>query len=177
MVPRKPFAPLVSGILFISWKFYLPSLKLTLSPLKMDGWNTILSYWVSAHFQGREMFVSGRGYKCVSLYLPTGRQADLSHISGSYWQREKPETLLLSAGHWDGRVGGVWKRSEVQMFSFCWWFRNPAITGWNGSLSPLFAGFDTCQVVQHFLTSTVSLWDCKKGTRDGHVNWKNSMLI
>ena len=22
------------------------------SPLRMDGWNTILSYWVSAYFQG-----------------------------------------------------------------------------------------------------------------------------
>ncbi len=22
------------------------------SPLQMDGWNTILSYWVSAYFQG-----------------------------------------------------------------------------------------------------------------------------
>ena len=32
----------------------LPSLKRTCSPLKMDGWNTILSYyWVSAYFQGR----------------------------------------------------------------------------------------------------------------------------
>ena len=29
----------------------LPSLKLTFSPLKMDGWNTILSYWVLAYFQ------------------------------------------------------------------------------------------------------------------------------
>ena len=31
----------------------LPSLKLTFSPLKMDGWNTIVSSWVSAYFQGR----------------------------------------------------------------------------------------------------------------------------
>ncbi len=30
----------------------IPSLKLTCL-LKMDGWNTILSYWVSAYFQGR----------------------------------------------------------------------------------------------------------------------------
>ena len=39
----------------------LPSLKLTASlPLKMDGWNTSLSYWVSAYFQGRWLLVSGR---------------------------------------------------------------------------------------------------------------------
>ncbi len=30
------------------------------SPLKMDGWKTILSYWVSADFQGRLPLVSGR---------------------------------------------------------------------------------------------------------------------
>ena len=33
--------------------YKLPSLKLTFSPLKMDGWKTILSFWVSAYFQGR----------------------------------------------------------------------------------------------------------------------------
>ena len=37
----------------------LPSLKLTASlPLKMDGWNTILSYW-DGPFSGA-MLVSGR---------------------------------------------------------------------------------------------------------------------
>ena len=32
------------------------------SPLKMDGWNTtfLLSYWVSADFQGRLLLVLGR---------------------------------------------------------------------------------------------------------------------
>ena len=30
------------------------------SPRKMDGWNTILSYWVSPYFQGRLLLVSGR---------------------------------------------------------------------------------------------------------------------
>ena len=30
------------------------------SPLQMDGWNTILSYWVSAYFQGRCRTVSLR---------------------------------------------------------------------------------------------------------------------
>ena len=34
--------------------FELPSLKLTASlHLKMDGWNTIVSFWGLAHFQGR----------------------------------------------------------------------------------------------------------------------------
>ena len=39
---------------------YLPSLKLTFSPMKMDGWKTILSYGVSAYFQGLWPLVSGR---------------------------------------------------------------------------------------------------------------------
>ncbi len=37
----------------------LPSLKLTFSPVKLDGWNTSLSYWVSAYFQGLWLLVSG----------------------------------------------------------------------------------------------------------------------
>ena len=37
----------------------IPSLKLTFSPLKMDGWNTILSYW-GGLFSGAKMLVSGR---------------------------------------------------------------------------------------------------------------------
>ena len=32
-------------------KITLP--KTNSSPLQMDGWNTILSYWVSAYFQGQ----------------------------------------------------------------------------------------------------------------------------
>ena len=31
----------------------VPSLKLTFSPLKMDDWKTILSFWGFAYFQGR----------------------------------------------------------------------------------------------------------------------------
>ena len=31
---------------------WLPSLKLTALPLKMDGWNTFVFFWVSAYFQG-----------------------------------------------------------------------------------------------------------------------------
>ena len=40
--------------------------KTNSSPLQMDGWNTILSYWVSAYFQGRLLLVSGR----VCLFWP-----------------------------------------------------------------------------------------------------------
>ena len=50
-------------------------------PLKMDGWNTILSYWVSAYFQGRtvsfregKLLVKRSGFPRHSMglvYLPT----------------------------------------------------------------------------------------------------------
>ena len=39
----------------------VPSLKPTCSPLKMDGWNTIVSYWDGLFFSGA-MLVSGRVY-------------------------------------------------------------------------------------------------------------------
>ena len=47
---------------------HIPSLKLTFSHLKMDGWNTILSYWVSAYFQGRLLLVSGRVLHSITLW-------------------------------------------------------------------------------------------------------------
>ena len=37
---------------------YIPSRKLTISPLKMEGWNTIVSFW-EGNFSGA-MLVSGR---------------------------------------------------------------------------------------------------------------------
>ena len=37
----------------------IPSLKLTFSHLKMDGWNAIVSFWGPAYFQGRLLLVLG----------------------------------------------------------------------------------------------------------------------
>ncbi len=37
----------------------------------MDGWNTSLSYWVSAYFQGRWLLVSGR---CLLPFRSEGRK-------------------------------------------------------------------------------------------------------
>ena len=46
----------------ICWKFLnLPALKLTFSHLKIDSWNTIVSFWGPAYFQGRTVsFRQGR---------------------------------------------------------------------------------------------------------------------
>ena len=55
-----PYKPSILGYPYF-WKHpYLsrspfkdiPSLKLTVRPLKIDAWETILSFWVSAHFSG-----------------------------------------------------------------------------------------------------------------------------
>ena len=40
--------------------FLLPSLKLTFSHLKMDGWNTIVSFWDFSYFRVGLLLVSGR---------------------------------------------------------------------------------------------------------------------
>ena len=54
--PHGPIAPpgnegLVKEVIESSWEsLTLP--ETNSSPRKMDGWNTILSYWVSAYFQG-----------------------------------------------------------------------------------------------------------------------------
>ena len=43
----------------------IPSLKLTFSSLKMDGWNTILSLWGQAYFQVRTVgFREGKPLPC-----------------------------------------------------------------------------------------------------------------
>ena len=48
MVPKGWF---FVHVMFFQHVLRSPSLKLTFSPLKMDDWNTILSYWVSPYFQ------------------------------------------------------------------------------------------------------------------------------
>ena len=52
----------------------LPETNMT-SPLKMDGWKTILSYWVSAYFQGRLLLllVSGSVTVKVKVHTVDGR--------------------------------------------------------------------------------------------------------
>ena len=44
----------------------IPSLKLTFSHLKMDGWHTIVSFWGPAYFQGRKT-VSFREFSTISM--------------------------------------------------------------------------------------------------------------
>ena len=53
------------------------------SPLKMDGWNTILSYWVSAYFQGRLLLNFGR----VSFWSFKGQvlPLNLSSFERRWW--------------------------------------------------------------------------------------------
>ena len=71
------------------------SLKLTFSPLKMDGWNTILSYWVSAYFQGLLLLVSGR----VHQEFRTGHSQVLNVWSQLWqppvrWISQRPATWI-----------------------------------------------------------------------------------
>jgi len=40
--------------------------KLTFSHLKMDAWNTIVSFWGPAHFQGLWLSVSGRVFETTT---------------------------------------------------------------------------------------------------------------
>ena len=51
---------LIGGGGLINPVLTLPSLKLAFSQLKMDGCNTIVSFWDLAYFQGRLLLVSGR---------------------------------------------------------------------------------------------------------------------
>ena len=64
---------------------FLPSLKLTFSHLKFDGWKTILSFWQGL-FSGA-FAVSFRELKSY-LYLDPGPQ-----FAGKYSQKEMPWML------------------------------------------------------------------------------------
>ena len=48
------------------------SLKLTFSHLKMEGWKTILSFWVLAYFQVLLLFVLG-SVKGMEWNIPPGK--------------------------------------------------------------------------------------------------------
>ena len=60
-IPRDPMGE-SPKLRMVGEPWNLPSLKLTASlPLKMDGWNTILSYWGFGLFSGANLLlVSGR---------------------------------------------------------------------------------------------------------------------
>ncbi len=66
----------------------LPSMKLTFSPLKMDGWNTIVSFWDGLF--SRVMLVSGRVCWSILQFLSEYmvfrsllRQSGLDTLSGT----------------------------------------------------------------------------------------------
>ena len=67
-----------------SYKFNLPSLKLTFSPLKIDTWKMILSLLGFALFSGAKMLVSGRVVHCTlhhvaSLVVPLNSTCPPAH--------------------------------------------------------------------------------------------------
>ena len=66
------------------------------SPLKMDGWNTILSYWVSAYFQGLLPLVLGRvGSKESTFRVGATRKECHFRETNLYEPRKKPSYFPL----------------------------------------------------------------------------------
>ena len=47
----------------------------------MDGWNTIVSFWGPAYFQGRLLLVLGRVTVSVPLEVP--KSPEITHINGA----------------------------------------------------------------------------------------------
>ena len=92
--------------------------KTNSSPLQMDGWNTILSYWVSAYFQGLLLLVSGRvsigslgmtpnGLQVMNFFNPPefpfpGRKPPIDLIPGSrgIWTTISPKMMETPFGWW-----------------------------------------------------------------------------
>ena len=77
----------VCGIERVSTK--LPSLKLTVSHLKMDAWNTIVSFCVPAYFQGCVCFREGNCGGFLDLLHTWNLVGHLVYKQGaSFWCRE-----------------------------------------------------------------------------------------
>ena len=77
----------ICGIERVSTK--LPSLKLTVSHLKMDAWNTIVSFWVPAYFQGCVCFREGNCGVFLDLLHTWNLVGHLVSKQGaSFWCRE-----------------------------------------------------------------------------------------
>ena len=67
------------------------TLKLTVSlHLKMDGWNTIVSFWGPAYFQGRLLLVSGS-----VLFLDVCGDASFSPFSSVVWSSHEFDQCFI----------------------------------------------------------------------------------
>ena len=76
----------------------LPSLKLTFSHLKMDGWKTSVSFWVSAYFQGWTVsFGEGDSIKRSWLVIISGQF--FGQVWERYLQRLTLQHLLATIPH------------------------------------------------------------------------------
>ena len=78
----------VHSLHFFSLYFLLPSVKLTFSPLKMDCWNTIVSFREFTYFQGRLLLVLGMVHleNCCHLLSLRIRESQISRSAS--WPEE-----------------------------------------------------------------------------------------
>ena len=77
--------PLSGAMFSLKVRTWFVSKSANSSPLKMDGWNTILSYWVSAYFQGCLLLVSGRVTSTLQV--------------SSFWRLPSFSRIWASPGH------------------------------------------------------------------------------
>ena len=101
------FPEYICGIERVSTK--LPSLKLTVSHLKMDAWNTIVSFWVPAYFQGCVCFGEGNSGVFLDLLHTWNLVGHLVYKQGNACQ--------------DGLVASCppWLIGRPHITGFDWW--------------------------------------------------------
>ena len=133
----------------------IPSLKLTSYPLKMDGWKTILSFWVSAYFSV-DMLVSRSVSvrKIASLWDVArgflGSKASWKRSKGCWEDTQEHQMLYLpgtpiqtTSFKWmlpSGKLTWQWKSTfSNREYIFKWWIFHCYVSlleGWLNNHTP-----------------------------------------
>ncbi len=132
-------------LVFCDW--LLPSLKLTFSHLKMDGWNTkLVSFWDAIFSSAKMLLVSGRG-PCKGYFRDTDFEFD-THVlplktgrfAGVQWcakrtcaffffpkkkRNHQKKSLQLSNPWWCINFFQVYQVEPVRLFSRTGYHRSP----------------------------------------------------
>ncbi len=97
----------------------VPSLKLTFSPLKMDDWKTILSFWGFAYFQGRTVSFREGSVVCDHWFFnPSFNGWDSLLHHHYFWDQHKCKKHHATCA---GNQPGFSEKTNHGDGDFPWW--------------------------------------------------------
>ena len=151
------------------------SLKLRVSPLRIGGWETILSFWVLGHFQGLLLLVWGR---VTVLILNVDLPFFLATSKIPFW-KDYTFFLSFSSFNWQNDFCGVFTTNFATGVSYgialCnWaWFQEPYVPSSANHPEPPIRAFQPMVFGDDFLFKARS-WNLEICADDGvgaHSRW------